>query len=296
MSNFRAPWLRLMLLLLLGGWPARLFSAEPFFFIQLSDPQMGMFSGDQDVAQDAANFEFVVKAVNRLKPAFVVVTGDLVNKPGDVGQIATYHRIVRQIDPSIPVYNVAGNHDVQNVPTPASLSDYGKNFGADHFVFSHQGFVGIVLNSTVIHSPNQVSGQLLTQEAWLRAELARARAAQARPIVVFQHHPWFIADAVEPDQYFNIPLARRATYLAIFREYGVRYLFCGHYHRNAEGRDGELVNITTGPVGKPLGGAKSGMRVAIVRDEIIDHRFYELGDLPVKIDLRPVPAKKTPTQ
>lgn len=257
---------------------------------------MGMFSGDQDVAQDAANFEFVVKAVNRLKPAFVVVTGDLVNKPGDVGQIATYHRIVRQIDPSIPVYNVAGNHDVQNVPTPASLSDYGKNFGADHFVFSHQGFVGIVLNSTVIHSPNQVSGQLLAQEAWLRAELARARAAQARPIVVFQHHPWFIADAVEPDQYFNIPLARRATYLAIFREYGVRYLFCGHYHRNAEGRDGELVNITTGPVGKPLGGAKSGMRVAIVRDEIIDHRFYELGDLPVKIDLRPVPAKKTPTQ
>ncbi len=296
MSNFRAPWLRLMLLLLLSGWPARLFSAEPFFFIQLSDPQMGMFSGDQDVAQDAANFEFVVKAVNRLKPAFVVVTGDLVNKPGDVGQIATYHRIVRQIDPSIPVYNVAGNHDVQNVPTPASLSDYGKNFGADHFVFSHQGFVGIVLNSTVIHSPNQVSGQLLAQEAWLRAELARARAAQARPIVVFQHHPWFIADAVEPDQYFNIPLARRATYLAIFREYGVRYLFCGHYHRNAEGRDGELVNITTGPVGKPLGGAKSGMRVAIVRDEIIDHRFYELGDLPVKIDLRPVPAKKTPTQ
>ncbi len=285
-----------MLLLLLSGWPARLFSAEPFFFIQLSDPQMGMFSGDQDVAQDAANFEFVVKAVNRLKPAFVVVTGDLVNKPGDVGQIATYHRIVRQIDPSIPVYNVAGNHDVQNVPTPASLSDYGKNFGADHFVFSHQGFVGIVLNSTVIHSPNQVSGQLLAQEAWLRAELARARAAQARPIVVFQHHPWFIADAVEPDQYFNIPLARRATYLAIFREYGVRYLFCGHYHRNAEGRDGELVNITTGPVGKPLGGAKSGMRVAIVRDEIIDHRFYELGDLPVKIDLRPVPAKKTPTQ
>ncbi|MEN9637130.1 MAG: hypothetical protein RL077_5534 [Verrucomicrobiota bacterium] len=296
MSNFRAPWLGLMLLLLLGGWPARLLSAEPFFFIQLSDPQMGMFSGDQDVAQDAANFEFVVKAVNRLKPAFVVVTGDLVNKPGDVGQIATYHRIVRQIDPSIPVYNVAGNHDVQNVPTPASLANYGKNFGADHFVFSHQGFVGIVLNSTVIHSPNQVSGQLVEQEAWLRAELARARAAQARPIVVFQHHPWFIADAVEPDQYFNIPLARRATYLAIFREYGIRYLFCGHYHRNAEGRDGELVNITTGPVGKPLGGAKSGMRVAIVRDEIIDHRFYELGDLPVKIDLSPVPAKKTPTQ
>ena len=42
--------------------------------------------------------------------------------------------------------------------------------------------------------------------------------------------------------------------------------------RNAEGRDGSLENITSGPVGKPLGGAKSGLRVAIVRDDrIVDY-------------------------
>src|SRR5687767_13082700 len=260
---------------------------EPFFFIQLSDPQLGMFTGDRDFVQDAANFEFAVTAVNRLRPAFVVITGDLVNKPGDSAQIAEYRRIVAKIDCSIPVYNIAGNHDVENEPTPQSLASYTKIFGPDRYTFRHRGLVGIVLNSSVIHSPNKTPDQLAEQERWLRAELSRANAKNARHIVVFQHHPWFINSATEADQYFNIPIARRAAYMAMFREFGVRYLFCGHYHRNAEGRDGEIENITSGPVGKPLGGAKSGIRIAIVRNDRIEHRYYELGDLPVKVEVNP---------
>lgn len=278
---------------------AALFAVRPaqaaddsFTFIQLSDPQLGMFTDNRDFAQDAANFEFAVTAVNRLKPAFVVITGDLVHKPGDAAQIAEYRRIVAKIDRSIPVYNIAGNHDVENVPTPATLAAYTKIFGPDRYTFSHRGLVGIVLNSSVIHSPQQTAEQLAEQERWLRAELTKARDARARHIVVFQHHPWFIKSAGEADQYFNIPLARRAAYLAMFREFGVRYLFCGHYHRNAEARDGEIENITSGPVGKPLGGAKSGIRVAIVRPDKIEHRYFELGDLPTQIELHPPPAKK----
>lgn len=265
---------------------------EPFFFIQLSDPQLGMFTDNKDFTQDAANFEFAVTAVNRLRPAFVVVTGDLVNKPGDNAQIAEYRRIIAKIDPSIPVYNISGNHDVKNVPTPESLAAYEKSFGPDRYVFRHRSVTGLVLNSTLIHSPQEAQTQLAEQERWLRAELTRARAAGPGHIVIFQHHPWFIANASEPDQYFNIPLARRAAYLALFREFGVRYLFCGHYHRNAEARDGTLENITSGPVGKPLGGAKSGLRVAIVRDAAIEHRYYELGELPTTIELAPPAPKK----
>lgn len=267
--------------------------SEPYFFIQLSDPQIGMFSENREFAQDAANFEFAVNAVNRLRPAFVVVTGDLVNKAGDVAQIAEYRRIVGKIDPSIPVYNIAGNHDVENVPTATSLAAYGKIFGPDRYTFRHAGLVGIVLNSSVIHSPDQAAEALAEQARWLRAELQKAKDENAQHIVIFQHHPWFIKDASEADGYFNIPLARRASYLALFREFGVRYLFCGHYHRNAEARDGSLENITSGPVGKPLGGAKSGLRVAIVRDTQIEHRYFDLGDLPVKIDLNSL-AVKTP--
>lgn len=53
------------------------------FFVQLSDPQFGFANDDKDSAQEAANAELAVATVNRLKPAFVVVTGDLVNKTGD---------------------------------------------------------------------------------------------------------------------------------------------------------------------------------------------------------------------
>ena len=47
----------------------------PFFFLQFSDPQFGMFTADKDFAQETANFEFAIASANRLKPAFVVVTG-----------------------------------------------------------------------------------------------------------------------------------------------------------------------------------------------------------------------------
>src|SRR5438132_11555488 len=52
-------------------------------FIQMSDPQFGMYTKDQDFIHETANFEFAIAAANRVKPAFVVITGDLVNKDGD---------------------------------------------------------------------------------------------------------------------------------------------------------------------------------------------------------------------
>src|SRR4030095_15280376 len=138
--------------LLLGLTTPSAPAAEPFFFIQLSDPQFGMFTDDRDFAQETANFEFAVATINRLRPAFVVIAGDLVNKPGDQAQIAEFQRIAGKVDRTIPVYNVAGNHDVENLPSAASIAVYTNAFGADHYTFRHGAFVGIVLNSTVIHS------------------------------------------------------------------------------------------------------------------------------------------------
>jgi hypothetical protein len=147
-----------------------------------------------------------------------------------------------------------------------------------------------VLNSTVIHSPEHTTNQLAMQVRWLRTELERARRDGARPVVIFQHHPWFLKTADEPDQYFNIPRERRAAHLALFREFGVKYLFSGHYHRNALAWDGDLEAVTTGPVGKPQGEDKSGVRIVIVRDDRIEHRYYEFGELPNRIDLGVAPA------
>jgi len=281
-----------LILLLVSVLPTR--AAEPYFFIQLSDPQFGMFTGDKDFVQETANFEFAVAAVNRLRPKFVVITGDLVNKPGDAAQIAEFKRIVAKIDSTIPVHNVAGNHDVENVPTPALITAYTNLFGPDRYTFRHDGFVGLVLNSSVIHSPQLSTNEYAAQAQWLRAELTRVRADGAQHIVIFQHHPWFLKTADEPDQYFNIPTERRARYLALFREFGVKYLFSGHYHRNALARDGDVEAVTTGPVGQPLGGDKSGLRVVIVRDSGLEHRYYHFGEMPTQIDLKPAQRRSKP--
>src|ERR687887_66669 len=87
--------------------------AQPdFFFLQMSDTQFGMYTKDRDFAQESANYEFAIATANRLKPRFVIVCGDLVNKPGDLPQIEEYRRISARLDKSIRLYHVAGNHDV----------------------------------------------------------------------------------------------------------------------------------------------------------------------------------------
>jgi serine/threonine-protein phosphatase CPPED1 len=258
--------------------------SSAFFFVQLSDPQFGMYMADKGFVQETANFEFAAATVNRLKPAFVVITGDLVNKPGDPAQIAEYERIKGSISAAIPVYDMPGNHDVENAPTPESVAAYRKR-ARDRYVFSHGSLTGIVLNSSLIHTPDKAPAEASAQLDWLRGALRGAGAADRRRIVVFQHHPWFLKSADEPDQYFNIPLARRTPLLQLFRESGVRLLVSGHYHQNAAAAVDGLEAVVTGPIGKPLGDARSGIRVFLVTDAAITHRFYELGALPEAIDV-----------
>jgi serine/threonine-protein phosphatase CPPED1 len=262
-------------------------ATPPFFFVQMSDPQFGMFTKDADFVQETANFELAIATMNRWKPAFVVITGDLVNKAGDAAQIAEYRRITAKLHRSIPLYSVPGNHDVENEPTPASVAAYVRRIGPDHYSFTARSLAGIVLNSSLIHTPKQAPALYDAQLSWLRSELSRLNSRGARHLVVFQHHPWFLENAEEADQYFNIPLERRREHLALFRDAGVKYLFSGHYHRNASGRAGEIEMTTTGPVGMPLGeGSQSGLRVVIVRDSGLTHRYYQLGELPNQIDFK----------
>jgi 3',5'-cyclic AMP phosphodiesterase CpdA len=246
----------------------------------MSDPQFGMYTENKSFEHETANFEFAVAAANRLHPKFVVITGDLINQAGNAQQAAEYQRIAARLDQSIKLYSIPGNHDVGNEPTPASLAAYRERFGADYYTFRVGDLAGFVLNSSLIAAPAKVEGEAAQQESWLKTELEKASRDGARHLVVFQHHPWFLSEPGEADQYFNIPKATRDRYLELFRKYGVTYVFAGHYHRNAEGRAGSLQMITTGPVGKPLGGARSGMRIVKVSDTGIEQKYYDFGDLP----------------
>jgi predicted MPP superfamily phosphohydrolase len=98
-------------------------------FIQMPDAQFGMFTKDASFEHETVNFEFAIATANRLKPAFVVTTGDLISKGGDAAQAAEFQRISAKLDPKIRLFSIPGNHDVGNEPTAESLALYRERLG-----------------------------------------------------------------------------------------------------------------------------------------------------------------------
>lgn len=271
--------------------PAAAESQQPWFFAVLSDPQMGMYSKDQNFTQETANFEFAIANLNRLHPRFVVICGDLVNRTGDAAEIAEYKRILRELNPSIPVYYVAGNHDVGNFPTPATLAAFRSAIGPDYYTFSAGRILGVVVDSNLIRSPQGDPKAAAQQEQWLKKTLASAKSNPNQQVVVFQHIPYFIHNPDEAEDYFNIPRPARRKYLDLLEKAGVKYVFAGHLHRNAIGKDGLLTEVVTGAVGMPLGHSLSGFRIVVVKGRTLEPTWYCFGKIPNQIDVRnPVPA------
>lgn len=256
----------------------------------MADTQFGFFSTPLVLAyfekswskdsfeNETHNFEKAIAAAELLDPAFVVMCGDLINSWGHQGQVDEFLRIRDTLSENIPFYTMPGNHDVGNRPTRESLAWYRSRFGRDWYAFQHEGFHGIVLNSSLFRAPDSLPDEAAAQLAWLEEELKRAQASQAAHIVAFMHYPLFLQNPDEPDSYFNIPSKSRSVLLTMFKRYGVRAVFAGHYHRNAYGRAGELEMVTTAAVGRPLGDDPSGFRVVDVYEDRLEHTYRPLAD------------------
>lgn len=258
---------------------------EPFYFVMLTDPQFGLYASNENSIQETASYEFAVATVNRLKPGFVVVLGDLVHKTGDEEQIREYLRISGKIDPSIPLYHVAGNHDVERQPTPASLAAYRKSIGSDVYSFQEGPVYGIVLNSSVMFGSKSVIAEYEKQKSWLEQELKKAGESGASHTIIFQHHPYFLESALEADGPWAMPLEYRMPMLELLNQYGVQYVFSGHTHKNNVAKDGNLQVVTIAPVGMPFDKDDSGIVVVTITGNDLQHRHYDFGRLPNKLTI-----------
>jgi 3',5'-cyclic AMP phosphodiesterase CpdA len=258
----------------------------PFSFIMLSDPQFGMYAQNTTFVHETANYEFAVASVNRLKPGFVIVLGDLVNKVGDKEQIKEFLRISGKIDSSIPAYFVAGNHDVGAEPTSRTIAAYRRDIGRDYYSFRAGPVYGIVIDTSLIIAPQKAQPEYQEQLSWLKKELEMAKASGVPHIIVFQHHPYFLDNADEPDQYGNIPAERRKPMLEMLHNAGVHFVFAGHLHKNVTARDGDLEITATGPVGMPFAEDGSGIRPAIITSRGLEHKYYEFGKIPDRLEIK----------
>jgi serine/threonine-protein phosphatase CPPED1 len=243
--------------------------------------------------EETRRFETAVTMAGALHPRFVIVCGDMVNAAGDAAQVAEVKRIAAVLPADVPLRFVAGNHDAcvdNEVPDPESLARYRADFGADFYAFQEGRAHFVVLNACLLQHPERAREDFDRQMSWLEGALRDAARAGASHIVAFTHQPLFMMHPEEPDEdypwapsppgrppgYGAVPRARRMPVVELFRQYGVQATFCGHWHRNHEARDGDMVEVLTSSVGYPLGEDPSGIRVVRLTEGGVEHDFQPL--------------------
>ena len=270
-------------------------------FVQMADPQFGMYSSvskfsDADkaerrqrginieytgpvlegLAKETSLFTKAIETANKINPDFVVICGDMVHNSNSDEQFQELIRISRLLNEDIKLYWVAGNHDVGDKPTRAGLAQYKEQFGEYNYSFQEENCYFIVLNSSICYDPGSVPDEWDILISFLEKELQIAASAQQSHNIIFMHHPLFLNDPNEGDNYFVIPSARRAKIIDLITEYDVSAVFTGHLHRNNYQKIGNTELVSTGPVGFPLGEDPSGIRHVQLDDNSLTHEYLGL--------------------
>ena len=262
--------------------------SAPFFFLQLSDPQFGFIDNNKSISAETEAMNKAVTAINQLKPPFVVITGDFVNNSKSKEQIAAYKSMIAQIDSSVKVYMIPGNHDIGKV-SRASIDNYKKNYGETHFSFRYGDCTFIGIDSNIIKEEDKEREEV--QFKWLEQELQKTKDARFK--FVFTHCSVFLKRMDEPVNYSNFSLPMREKYVRLFQKYGVNAIFAGHLHNNAYGKVGNMEMITIGPVGKVLGTGYQGMNLVKVYPDRFISEFIALNQLPKEVVMSDPAAKTT---
>jgi Predicted phosphohydrolases len=243
---------------------------------------------NKSISAETEAMNKAVTAINQLKPPFVVITGDFVNNSKSKEQIAAYKSMIAQIDSSVKVYMIPGNHDIGKV-SRASIDNYKKNYGEPHFSFRYGDCAFIGIDSNIIKEEDKEREEV--QFKWLEQELQKTKDARFK--FVFTHCSVFLKRMDEPVNYSNFSLPMREKYVRLFQKYGVNAIFAGHLHNNAYGKVGNMEMITIGPVGKVLGTGYQGMNLVKVYPDRFISEFIALNQLPKEVVMSDPAAKTT---
>ncbi len=153
--------------------------------------------------QSVVRTEKLRQLVDPLKPAFMIVSGDLTRDALRVPEAEARRYYQLYVDEmkkfSVPVWSVPGNHEIFGIERHLSLVSpshplYGKKMyaqylGPNYYSFNYGGihFVGL---DDVDFADTWYYGHVdSAQVAWLKKDLASVPAST--PVVTFQHMPLF---------------------------------------------------------------------------------------------------------
>lgn len=240
-----------------------------FSFAQMCDTQLGMGGYEHDVEM----FKLAVKKINSLKPDFVVICGDLVNKADDKS-FADFNSIKAGF--KIPCHCAAGNHDVENTPTAESLIKYREKIGDDYYSFQHKGHTVVVANTQLWKAP--LAGESEKHDAWFKKTLEAAKTAES-PVLVVVHYPFFTKMPDEKENYYNLPPEKRGELLELCKNNGVVAILAGHTHKFSENVFEGIKLVTGETTSRNFDGSPMGFRWWDVTGEgSLKHRFIAVEE------------------
>lgn len=263
---------------------------DEFYFIVAADPQIWWHQ------EETAGLEKTISVINGLKPAFVVVCGDLVSRDNDPRKMnaerddkmaQAYLDVVKKLHKDIKMYSAAGNHDVSRFPSKATHQWYAERFGDLWYSFTYGKSLFIVLESNTMISPEGEPDFAVEQMRWLETQLKKSK--KNSHIFVFMHHPIFIKDIDEEEGYHNMPRELRQRLLDLFTQYNVEMVFSGHLHHNTYARYKNIELISTASC---CHSEPSGLRIVKVTPDKVYDRFYSFGEMPGSLDEMTMPEKK----
>lgn len=249
-------------------------SFRPFYFVQVSDPHLGFRPAADE------RFAEMVAQINRLKPDFVALTGDLTYG------LTQHHQAA--IDSGLaafqpPVKLIPGNHDVGD---RHSLETYRQKYGRDYYVFTHNNCDFIFLDSMTLDAQtpyflgkdSRYAKEAQDQWAWLEKMLAACRAAGRQHIFLLLHIPPFVNDQEGGGKLACMSPAGRTRLLELAGKYGVQVILAGHIHRTVEVRAGPLTVYTVGGTYWPIDRRGHGYRVFKVERDRVTQRYVRLDE------------------
>jgi len=164
-----------------------------------------------------------------------------------------------------PWHPVRGNHDVQG-------GLYEQYFGPLNYVFRHDGWVFIMLDSNG-------GEQTLIDEArmaWLREQIATIDPAA--PIVLCCHHPLILGGV--------IPVAGAPEILELFADHNLRAVLVGHLHLNQEHTVNGVLHTVTNCLATTRGNIdhdpRRGYRLFHCADGRITTQFVTVREIAVE--------------